>query len=66
MSLEIAIDHDRCKRCGICIDACPIPCFYETGNRIRVTRQDMCIVCRNCEENCPTACISVSLGQEER
>ena len=61
MSLTITIDSDRCKQCGICIDSCPIPCFYEAGKEIGVYHQEGCIVCRNCEENCPTGCIRVAL-----
>jgi NAD-dependent dihydropyrimidine dehydrogenase PreA subunit len=61
MSLEITIDQGRCKHCGICIDACPIPCFYESGKEIGIFNQNLCLVCRNCEEGCPTACLQVTL-----
>ncbi len=66
MSLEIVIDQDRCKRCGICIDSCPIPCFYEAGREVEVFNQDLCLVCRNCEESCPVACVRVTLDEEGR
>lgn len=63
MNLEITIDQDRCKHCGVCVDACPIPCFIESDKTIRVDDQDLCLVCRNCEANCPTSCIRVTLKE---
>ncbi|MBW1997059.1 MAG: 4Fe-4S dicluster domain-containing protein [Deltaproteobacteria bacterium] len=47
--------------CGRCIDACPIPCFgFDDGEtRISVINMDGCLVCRNCEEECPKQCITV-------
>ena len=63
MSLEITIEQGRCKHCGICLDACPIPCFYESGKEVRVYHQDLCLVCRNCEESCPTSCVHVTLEE---
>jgi len=64
MSLEIAIDKDQCKRCGICADACPIPCFYQVGKEIEIVHPNLCIVCRNCVDSCPTGCIRVALDEE--
>ena len=63
MSLQIVIDQDHCKHCEICIDACPIPCFYEFDKEIRTHLQDQCLLCHNCEENCPTICIQVILKE---
>ena len=61
MNLQISIDHTRCTRCTICLDACPVPCytFHEEENSIIVVNQDQCLVCRNCEETCPVSCIDV-------
>ncbi len=61
MSLKIKIDDERCTRCTICLDACPIPCyvFDKKENRIKIIDEDQCIVCRNCKEECPVRCISI-------
>ena len=63
MSLVIKKDDERCTRCSICLDACPIPCyaFDEKEDLIVVINADQCIVCRNCEEECPVSCIEVVL-----
>ena len=62
MTPQINVDESRCKRCGICIDACPIPCFYQAGKEVKVFNEDLCLVCRNCEESCPSTCVRVMLG----
>lgn len=61
MSLLIKIDDERCTRCAICLDSCPVLCyvFDEKENVIRVISEDQCIICRNCEEECPPSCIKI-------
>ena len=63
MSLTIKKDDEKCTRCTICLDACPIPCydFDEKENTIIIIDEDQCIVCRNCEEECPVSCLEIIL-----
>ena len=63
---KIIIDADRCKGCGLCIDACPNKNIYlseEADLRgIRVARYDNadeCNACKFCYEVCPDVAITV-------
>lgn len=59
--LKIELDDSLCIQCGRCVDACPIPCFTfdEQETRVMVINEDGCLVCRNCEEECPNESIHV-------
>ncbi|MDP8011195.1 MAG: 4Fe-4S binding protein [Thermoplasmata archaeon] len=65
-ALEIKIDKNLCKGCGICIDVCPKNTL-ESSNEVneyalfypRVRNLDSCIVCRLCELYCPDFAIEV-------
>ena len=61
--LEIIIDNDVCNGCGYCALACPTNCIdldYDTKKGY-VADINECIVCRNCEEECPKKIIEVKL-----
>jgi NAD-dependent dihydropyrimidine dehydrogenase PreA subunit len=63
--LEIIIDNDGCNGCGYCALACPTNCIdldYHTMKSY-ITDISECIVCRNCEEECPKQVIEVKLDQ---
>jgi uncharacterized protein (DUF362 family)/Pyruvate/2-oxoacid:ferredoxin oxidoreductase delta subunit len=52
------IDEERCKRCGICIQACPLPekalSFNGGGaDALPVYDYERCIRCYCCQEMCP-------------
>jgi NAD-dependent dihydropyrimidine dehydrogenase PreA subunit len=62
--LEIIIDRDGCNGCGYCALACPTNCIdldYDTMKSY-ITDICECIVCRNCEEECPKQVIEVKLA----
>jgi 2-oxoglutarate ferredoxin oxidoreductase subunit delta len=61
--LEIAMDRDKCSGCAFCVLACPQNVFefdYDT-TKAYVANPTECIVCRNCEEQCPKNIIQVRL-----
>jgi formate hydrogenlyase subunit 6/NADH:ubiquinone oxidoreductase subunit I len=62
--LEILIDKHMCNGCGYCALACPTNCIdldYDSMKAF-VTDISECIVCRNCEEECPKKVIVVKPG----
>jgi ferredoxin len=52
-----AIDASRCVRCGMCVEACPVPgkaLRFENGRRAPpVYDHARCIRCYCCQEMCP-------------
>lgn len=62
----VEIDQERCKGCGLCIDACPkqVLGFSESYNSksyhpAEVQNQEACIGCGFCYSMCPDVCITV-------
>lgn len=61
--LEIVIDRDKCSGCAYCVLSCPqnvLDFDYDTRKAF-VSELKECIVCRNCEEQCPKKVIEVRL-----
>ena len=52
------IDHATCKRCHVCVKACPPQVMSETNDRIEIDR-DGCIRCFCCQELCPEGAVSI-------
>lgn len=56
---KVLVNEDRCKECGICVDACPKNAikFSDTinlnGYRPVKVDDDMCIGCGICYTMCP-------------
>ncbi len=68
----VDINQERCKGCGLCIDACPkkIIEFSDKFNSkgyhpAQVIDQDACIGCGFCYQMCPDVCITVYRVIEE-
>lgn len=63
----ISINTERCKGCGLCIEACPksIIAFIGKGvnahgySYVTITDPEVCIGCASCGIICPDACITV-------
>lgn len=65
---RILIRHDSCTGCALCTDACPVPVieFDEETKKPAVIDKKGCLVCRNCEELCPTRSIKIELHPREQ
>lgn len=64
---DIALYHDWCKACGICIAFCPKKIITpdKSGKPI-IKEPDKCIGCRFCEIHCPDFAITVSERRPKR
>jgi 2-oxoglutarate ferredoxin oxidoreductase subunit delta len=63
---KILIDSDKCKGCGLCVEACPRKClkisetFNRTGyNPAVFAGEKDCTACGFCYLTCPDVCIEV-------
>ncbi len=63
---KIYIDKEVCKGCGLCLYFCPKGIFEISRQRnkkgynfIEAKYPEKCILCKNCEINCPDLAIYV-------
>lgn len=62
----VAINTERCKGCGLCVDTCPAHTLSLSDvvnmrgyNYSRQINEAACIGCASCALVCPDACITV-------
>jgi len=73
MAYKHLIDEDRCKGCGICVDACP-KSVLEISDELNTkgyfpalqARPEDCIFCAICCTMCPDVAIAISEIEEEK
>ena len=61
------VDSERCKGCGLCVNACPKGILTLSRTRlnqkghspVEITDQDKCIGCAFCATMCPDCVITV-------
>jgi len=51
--ISFDVDPERCKGCGLCIDACPAGAISGKRKAPQVIDQGRCIRCGSCMEACP-------------
>lgn len=63
---RIVVDDERCKGCGLCIDACPQKIIEESDklnskgyHPARQVREEKCTGCKICATVCPDCAIEV-------
>lgn len=58
--LELKINRDWCKGCGICVHFCPAKVLeLDALEKAAAVRPEACICCRMCELRCPDLAIEV-------
>ncbi|MGC9011656.1 indolepyruvate ferredoxin oxidoreductase subunit alpha [Thermogladius sp.] len=59
MSFRVVLDPEKCDKCMLCVDLCPLHVFYTGKNgEIRVD-DSRCIGCFACVPLCPRRAIKV-------
>lgn len=51
------VDYEKCVRCGLCIEACPVKLLEMGDNGPEAVRLDICRLCGHCVAICPQAAI---------
>jgi ferredoxin len=52
-------NDDRCVRCGVCADACPVDAITMRGDEVPLFDYKKCITCMCCNEICPHKAIDL-------
>ncbi|MCP4009238.1 MAG: 4Fe-4S dicluster domain-containing protein [Proteobacteria bacterium] len=64
--VELSIDKDWCKGCGICVAFCPKQVLeLNHKDKSEVVRIEDCIACMLCELRCPDLAIQVTKTQTQ-
>jgi len=65
-SVEIRINEQWCKRCGICIAFCPTKVYTEKMGLPIISNIGECTGCMLCEHLCPDFAIEVEVKKEAK
>ncbi|MDR2645719.1 MAG: 4Fe-4S binding protein [Holosporaceae bacterium] len=50
------IISEKCKKCLVCIDACPVKAISKKGEEVTING-DICLECGCCASSCPNNAI---------
>lgn len=53
----ISVDHEKCIKCGLCVDICPINVLEMSNNGPESIMQEACNSCGHCVAICPCAAL---------
>jgi len=53
------VDPGKCDGCGTCVSVCPVGVYELKENKSVVVNNDVCLVCKACETQCPKSAITV-------
>ena len=60
------IDQEKCKRCGLCAQRCPVEAITYTKKEVPVVNAARCIGCGVCRPTCPTEAAQLVRKKEEQ
>ena len=55
----VVIDPDRCRKCSLCIKACPLGALEGRPGVVPAVNETLCIGCGICVEACPFGAMSL-------
>lgn len=59
------LDHEKCTKCGICMECCPAGAVSMANDAYPVYDLDRCIGCAQCIALCPQAALRVLWGNDK-
>ncbi len=57
--VNITFNTDRCKGCGLCVEACPKHLLAMDQNTLNAQGHHPCIGCASCAVTCPDCVIKI-------
>jgi 2-oxoglutarate ferredoxin oxidoreductase subunit delta len=62
--MEIQINPEWCKGCGICVQFCPMKVLGLVEGKVQMLLPEGCVKCRQCEMRCPDYAIWLEKAAE--
>jgi Pyruvate/2-oxoacid:ferredoxin oxidoreductase delta subunit len=62
---RIAVDENKCRACGVCVEKCPTECCYINEKKISACEAERCIGCGQCVIHCPSKARSLVRKSED-